>query len=80
MRQPDKLDVASEIEEAERLSVIEQHINRPKQTPTIVGGLRLCDDCGDVIPPQRIEASPDCVRCIYCETDHDKKQLHRARR
>jgi len=30
----------------------------------------LCEDCGEVIPPERLEAYPAATRCLSCEEKH----------
>lgn len=76
----DPNDVATVFEEAERDSVVACHVNRIKQPPVYIDNERVCMDCYDPIPIKRIEAYPECVRCVCCEDDHQKKQQHIARR
>lgn len=32
------------------------------------GGYGICSDCGDVIPPARLDARPTATRCVACAT------------
>lgn len=38
----------------------------------IVMSSNLCVDCGNPIPPLRVEAVPTTVRCIHCEAEYEK--------
>jgi RNA polymerase-binding transcription factor DksA len=33
---------------------------------------RVCDDCGDDIPQERIEAVPAAIRCTRCQDAHER--------
>lgn len=33
----------------------------------------FCTDCGEVIPLQRRLAAQGCLRCIHCQTIHERK-------
>lgn len=32
----------------------------------------LCSDCDNPIPPDRLAAKPNAVRCIYCQTSFER--------
>ena len=34
---------------------------------------RICPGCGKPIPIERLEAVPDCTRCIKCQTVYEEK-------
>jgi len=36
-------------------------------------GDRPCVDCGKTIPHERLEAVPECLRCVNCQTAHETK-------
>lgn len=36
-------------------------------------GSRICLDCGDEIPHERIEANPLAVRCVDCQAKKERK-------
>jgi hypothetical protein len=40
--------------------------------------LRECDDCGNIIPPQRVEAIPNVTRCVRCQTEYEKRHDTKA--
>jgi len=39
----------------------------------VIAGNVICVDCDDVIPPERVAAKHDCVRCITCQEIHEKE-------
>lgn len=41
--------------------------SRPAETAHEMDGVRLCLDCGDEIPPLRLQARPEAVRCAECQ-------------
>ncbi|NWO05553.1 MAG: TraR/DksA C4-type zinc finger protein [Alteromonadaceae bacterium] len=53
---------------------IEQSTHRPTETPLVVGGQRLCLYCEDPLPEARLAANPRAVRCVECQTDHDRRE------
>jgi len=74
----DENDKATMLETAERDAIINAHVNRPKESPLIINGVRVCKDCEGEIPSARLKAVADSVRCIGCQTIFDKQQKHRA--
>jgi DnaK suppressor protein len=36
------------------------------------GGYGTCTDCGQAIAPARLQAQPFAVRCIACQTHHER--------
>ncbi len=64
----DQFDKAQELEQRFRDSAIDAHRNRVTEKPDEEDGIRYCLGCGREIPPQRIEASPDAVRCVPCQS------------
>ena len=67
-------EMAAENEQRQRDAAISKHKNRPKETPLILGGERVCKDCRDVIATQRLIHTPDAVRCVPCQEDHEKRE------
>jgi len=69
----DELDAARSLSEVEtHASLIEQVENRIKQidaafTRLEQGGYGVCEECGDEIPVERLEALPFATRCIDCQ-------------
>jgi DnaK suppressor protein len=39
----------------------------------VAGGAMECLDCGVEIPPGRLAALSDCIRCVDCQTAHEKE-------
>lgn len=67
MTSSDPLDVASDVEQANResaLQAIRELANAPEQHPDFDG--ENCVSCGDAIPPQRLNMGK--VRCVYCQS------------
>ena len=42
-------------------------------------GGRLCEDCGEQIPPKRIQAKPNAKKCRDCQTDGELRAARIAR-
>lgn len=72
----DPLEEASALEQLERESILAAHRNRTQETPDEEDGHRYCLDCGDEIPPARIEAV-NAVRCIVCAGHREKSRFLR---
>lgn len=54
---------------------IQQHlIGRALPPQQIIDGAVECLDCGIEIPDDRLDALPNCVRCIECQTAHEIRQ------
>lgn len=34
----------------------------------------ICEDCGAVIPPERLEVLPDATRCVSCQAKHSPRR------
>lgn len=52
-----------------RLSAIQAAITRLDD-----GWAGDCADCGSPIPPGRLEARPEALRCVPCETKHRRSR------
>lgn len=68
------VEQASALEQAERdsaLSAISRSVSGPGQP--------YCDDCGDLIAPERRVANPAAMRCIACQTTFEHLQKGIAR-
>jgi DnaK suppressor protein len=39
----------------------------PLERARVVHGVAYCVDCGLDIPPERLKAKPDAVRCVECQ-------------
>lgn len=33
---------------------------------------KLCEDCGEAIPPKRLELVPGCALCVRCQTSEEE--------
>ena len=38
--------------------------------------VRYCIDCGEPIPVERLQAMPNAVRCVACQTEHERNAQH----
>jgi DnaK suppressor protein len=67
-------DVALEKTEIDREEAIRRILNGAlKEEPMLDGkGNRICYDCEAVIPAKRIEAVPNAVRCVECQSIAEK--------
>ncbi len=41
--------------------------------PFYIHGERCCLDCGEPIPPERIRANPQAVRCVACQAGRERR-------
>ena len=65
----DIADLAEIREAKQRQDAIERITHRKQETPLVnSGGQRLCRDCEEIIPFQRVLAAPHAVRCFDCQT------------
>ena len=73
----DEVDHAKEREMLHRKLALEAQLNKPDrgpgEEPVEIEGVRVCLDCFDPIPPARLEAKPDAVRCVDCKERWEKK-------
>ena len=72
----DILDRAKELEMQQRDVALKNHQAAAKQTepPLVIDGQRCCRACEEPIPAERLKASPDAVRCVWCQQDFELKQ------
>lgn len=52
---------------------IEQALDRRLEAPLEINGRRLCLGCDEAISTARLNANPSAVRCVECQTDHDRR-------
>ena len=41
--------------------------------------LRICIDCRDQIPAERMQATPHATRCVRCEREHERQKKNAGR-
>jgi RNA polymerase-binding transcription factor DksA len=72
--------VLQETDEAIR-SVLERHIQEVEQALARLqqADYGRCEDCGQPIPPERLQAVPEATRCVACQAQYDR-QRRRLRR
>ncbi|EPA2995527.1 TraR/DksA family transcriptional regulator [Salmonella enterica] len=62
----DELDRAQELAAQFNERCLAEHMRQAHQnTPALA--VRDCEDCGCVIPPERLAAIPDAVCCVDCQ-------------
>jgi DnaK suppressor protein len=65
---PDIADLAEIREAKQRQDAIERITHRRFETPLLdILDRRICLDCEEIIPLQRIAAAPHAVRCVPCQ-------------
>ncbi|MCK5610299.1 TraR/DksA C4-type zinc finger protein [Candidatus Pacearchaeota archaeon] len=72
----DQLDHAKNFEMMRRDIALQAQIeNRlPQEAPVFNDNNQvICKDCSIVIPPARLEARPESVRCVDCKTALEKR-------
>ncbi|WP_328184645.1 TraR/DksA C4-type zinc finger protein [Marinobacter sp. OP 3.4] len=52
---------------------VEQALQVHLEAPLEYNGQRLCLDCDCPLGGARLEANPNAVRCVECQTDHDRR-------
>lgn len=65
----DQFDRAQELETLFRNAAISNRPIQAEEKPDEdEDGNRYCLNCGSVVPPKRIEALPNAVRCVSCQS------------
>ncbi|MGK9452695.1 TraR/DksA C4-type zinc finger protein [Acidithiobacillus caldus] len=76
MLQGDEGDIASQFEEAERAAAISRLRQGLQEDPDEDDqGNRYCLDCGEIIPPARVQAV-QAVRCVDCASLLERGKRH----
>jgi len=72
----DDLDRAKDLEMRQRADALAAQQRRAQITdePLMVNGQRLCLDCEEVIPAERLAVQPESVRCVPCKSIHERGQ------
>lgn len=52
---------------------IEQALQCHLEAPLEINGQRFCLDCDGRLSLARLAANADAVRCVECQTDHDRR-------
>lgn len=76
----DDADRAKLREQADRRIALETQRARARESdpPLEIDGVRHCVDCGEPIPPARLAARPEAVRCIACKERKERQdQMYR---
>ncbi len=72
----DDLDRAKEREMADRDKALQVQLQDGRETeePMEINGIRLCLDCYEVIPEERIKARPESVLCVSCKEKKETEE------
>jgi len=77
----DIADRAEEFEASQRDNAIERITHRTIETPLLDKHYhRICRDCEEVLDLKRIAAAPHAVRCVLCQTEHERQDEFRRKR
>ncbi|WP_394757650.1 TraR/DksA family transcriptional regulator [Rhodoferax sp.] len=68
-----ELEFALDAHDSEELERVNAALRRIED-----GSYGSCVDCGVEIPPARLQAAPDALRCIACQEKLEKRQAQRA--
>lgn len=68
-----ELEFALDARDSEELDRVDAALRRIED-----GSYGLCVDCGVEIPPARLHAAPDALRCIACQEKLEKRQTQRT--
>lgn len=65
-------------------AMIDRHIHELREIEAALarvadGSYGACVDCGEAVGAERLAAYPTAVRCIGCQTQHDKQFAHENR-
>ncbi|EBW4028010.1 TraR/DksA family transcriptional regulator [Salmonella enterica subsp. enterica serovar Newport] len=74
----DNIDRASELEAQFTERSLAEHQHRVHH-PVPVTAVRNCEDCGCVIPPERLVAIPDAVCCVDCQALREVRRVAQCR-
>lgn len=74
------IEIAQEREERRCAEGVAAIVGRAREEPLIIDGVVCCRGCEEAIPPERLQAAPEAVRCIECQVRRDKQQGMYARR
>jgi DnaK suppressor protein len=65
-----EFDCAQELEQRER----DAAVARVRAAMHEACGSGACDDCGDSIPVERLQALPNARLCVDCQTARERKR------
>ncbi|WP_226819153.1 TraR/DksA C4-type zinc finger protein [Acidithiobacillus montserratensis] len=76
----DEADIASEVQEREMALRMAQRASLQREAPDEDdAGNRYCLNCGEIIPPARVQAV-QAVRCVYCSEKRERFSRLAARK
>jgi phage/conjugal plasmid C-4 type zinc finger TraR family protein len=76
---PDDLDRAQAINEQLLADALDAHQRRRPRIDPAAFAPTECEDCGEPISEKRMQAMPGCIRCIDCQTNHERDMKMGAR-
>ena len=71
----DDVDRAQQLQAQLNQAALKEHLaGAAAEQPLIVGGARVCRDCREVIPWERMRLGAHIVRCVDCQAAHEKRR------
>lgn len=71
----DVFDQASELERLDRESALMRaRASMDQGGPEWINGVACCRDCGEAIPPKRLEALPGVGLCVACREERESSR------
>jgi len=74
----DECDKAASWQAQHNAASLQQARRAYREAVLEIDGERVCRDCYDTIPPARLAASPDAVRCLDCQEKKEQRDGLRA--
>jgi DnaK suppressor protein len=75
----DIIDRAQQIDR-EQQAAIDEFLRRrnadslePPERAQVIDGIAYCQGCGEEMDPRRLQAKPDAVRCVECESRKERR-------
>ena len=70
-----QLDLAQEVEQRQRDEALarQAEVASVTEQPFEIDGKRVCLDCVEPLLAERLDAKPDAVRCVECQTFHEEQ-------
>lgn len=68
-----QFEQAQALTERLTLAGIEQSLQCHLEPPLQVNGQRVCLGCEERLTRARLNANANAVRCVECQTDHDRR-------
>lgn len=64
----DAADIAQRNREVYLQASLRARVENPEGEQIKRDGEVICRECGDIIPPERLEVRPHATLCVYCKS------------